>query len=89
MFKTTQKATKKVFQNIVAIYKINSIDSSFFLYVGLFFLISCAIIVVFSTIIFQNFDLGIKWVLKGLKTLAAIFVNPSNNSKLKAIFFSL
>ena len=61
------------FQNIVAIFKINSIDLSFcFFFVFICrasricsrsLLISSAIIVVFSTRIFRNLDLGIEWLL--------------------------
>ena len=68
-----KKKTKKLktFQNIVIIFKINSIDFSFFLFIcrtsricSRSLLISHAIIVVFSTRIFRNLDLGIEWVLR-------------------------
>ena len=61
----------KAFQNIVVIFKINSID-----FIGVFFIcrdsricnrglsVSCAIIMVFSTRFFRNLDLGIEWVLR-------------------------
>ena len=61
----------KAFQNIVAIFKINSIDFRFFVFIcrasricscSLFS--SYAIIVVFLTRNFQNMDLGIEWVLR-------------------------
>ena len=61
----------KTFQNIVAIFKVNSINFRFSVFIcrasricsdGL--LISCAIIVVFSTRISKNLDLGIEWLLK-------------------------
>ena len=57
------------FQNIVAIFKINSIDSSFFLflYVGLLGLVIMLINFVcdYSDVFykdFSKFDLGIDWV---------------------------
>ena len=59
----------KAFQNIVAIFKINSIDSRFFVFIcrasricSRSLLISCAIIEVFSTRIFRNLDLEIEWI---------------------------
>ena len=71
IFKKKKKKNSKVFQNIVAIFKINSIDSRFFVFIcrasricicSLF--ISCTVIVVFSSRIFWNWDLGIEWVLR-------------------------
>ena len=60
------------FQNIAAIFKINSTDFSFFFpficttsrICSRNLLISCAIIVVFSTRIFRNLDLGIERILR-------------------------
>ena len=65
-----KKKKLKAFQNIV-IFKINSIDSSIIVFICRAFrafshslLISCAIILVFSTRIFRNLDLGIEWVFR-------------------------
>ena len=61
----------KPFQNIVTIFKINSIDFSFFGFICSAsriyrhsLLISCVIIVVFSARIFWNLNLGMEWVLR-------------------------
>ena len=69
--KKQQKTKLKVFQNIVDIFKINSIDFRFFVFTvrisricSRSLSISCAIIVVFSTRIFRNLDLGIEWILR-------------------------
>ena len=55
----------KAFQNIVAIFKINSVDFIFFVFIcrasricSRNLLILCAIIAVFSTRIFRNFGFG-------------------------------
>ena len=65
------KKILKTFQNIVTIFKTNSIDFRFFVFIcrasricRRSLSISCAIIVVFSTRIFRNLDLGIKCVLR-------------------------
>ena len=65
------KKNPKAFQNIVAIFKINSIDFRFFVFIcrasmicGRTLSISCMIILVFSTRIFRNLDLGKEWVLR-------------------------
>ena len=65
ILKKKKKKKVKTFQNIVTIFKINSTDARFFYFraskiCSRSLLISCAIIVVFSTRIFQNLDLGIE-----------------------------
>ena len=73
----SKKQRQKEFQNIDTIFRTNSIDFRCFFFFFFFFFfcpaswicsrslyISRAIIVVFSTKIFQNLDLGIKWVLR-------------------------
>ena len=69
--KKSSKKNLKAFQNIVIIFKINSIDSRFFIFIcwacricSHSYLILCAIIAVLSTRIFQHLDLGIEWVLR-------------------------
>ena len=69
-----EKKWRKTFQNIVAIFKINSIDSSLFVFFTLIcrdsrvcrrsLIISSTIIEVFSKRIFRNLDLGIEWLLR-------------------------
>ena len=61
----------KAFQNIVVIFKVNSISYRFFDSICRAsricrrrLLISCAIIVVFLTRIFQNLNLGKEWTLR-------------------------
>ena len=65
-----QKRNLKAFENIVAIFKINSINFVFFLicrassFCSCSLSILCAIIVVISIRIFRNLDLGIEWFLR-------------------------
>ena len=63
--KKTKQKKVKIFQNIVAIFKFNSI-LFLFLYVGLqgFVVVAYLFRVVFSTRIFRNLDSGIEWVLR-------------------------
>ena len=76
-----KKKILKAFQNIVPIFKINSIDFSFVVYIcracricRRSLSISCAIMVIISTRIFRNLDLGIEWVLrcKAMESLRCI-----------------
>ena len=77
---------KKKKQKKLKIFKINSIDFSFFVFIcrasriccrSLFIL--CVIIAVFSTRICRNLDLGIEWVFR-CKATYALFVSKENNA---------
>ena len=79
------KKIQKAFQNVIAIFKIDSIDFSLLLFFLVFtcrayricsrsLSISCAIIMVFSMKIFRNLNLGIEWFLN-CKMLGGIKVD--------------
>ena len=62
----------KAFQNIVTIFKINSIDFRFSVFIcrasmicsRSLFILWCYYIVMLTTRIFQNLDMGIEWILR-------------------------
>ncbi len=79
--KQNGKKLLKAFQNIFAIFKINSVDFRFFVFIcrasricSRSLLILCAIIVVFSTRIFRNLHLGIEWVLRCMCVYIYIYI---------------